>query len=321
MSNNNSNIKLSLDRLNEMKPLEVVKDEVVKARFIQIFDTIWGDGKGAAAYDKESVYYNRILSDNETLRKCTSFSIYTAFIDLAVCGLSLEPGAKALCYLQPRNYQTGVDPSGRKTYETRVCLTISGYGELVLRMRCGQIQHATNPVFVYAEDEFSFSDRDGRKSVNYTCRLPHSSGHIVAAFLRITLPNGDYDYGVMFEEDWLRLQDYSAKNNRKWVKDENGNGHYEYEANSLYTANEGRIDAGFLGAKLIKHAFKTYPKVKIGKSTELASEHEEPSVPEKDIYGVGDAPAQTQAPEPEPFGGKPDMSGGVQVNAEDDGTF
>ena len=309
---NNTSIQLTVEQLNKMQSTQIVLDANVRARFIQIYDTLWGEGTGEAAYEKESVYFNRILADNETLRqKSTAFSIFTSFIDLAICGLSLEPGARALCYLQGRNACIGTDESGNKRYEGRCTLTISGYGELVMRARCGHIKYADNPVLVYAEDKFSFSDRDGKKCVDYVCNLPHTSGHIVAAFLRITRNDGSVDYAVMYEEDWLRLREFSAKNNRKWDKQNNK---YVESPNSLYLSNNGSIDPGFLGAKLIKHAFKTYPKVRIGRGTELQSEQPEEI---DDMYGV----KGNENPEPAPYGGPAPQAEGYSVHTEEDGAF
>lgn len=304
------NIKLTLDNINSMKPTEIIRNESVKDRFVQLYNTLWGNGE--AAYERESIYFQSILRDDEKKLKCTNFSIFTAFIDLAVCGLSLEPGAKALCYLQPRNYTIGKDANGYAVKEARLTLTVSGYGELVLRARCGQIQHADNPVLVYDEDEFSYSDKDGRKQVSYTCHIPHTSDHVVACYMRITRADGSVDYGVMFEEDWLRLQDYSSKNNRYFDKNTK---QYIENPNELYKKRNGMIDTGFLMAKCIKHAFKTYPKVRIGKATELESQQTEEEE-EMNYYNVeGEAPAMQQQPSfaPEP-------SAGVVVNPADNGS-
>lgn len=322
-----SNIALTVDTINQLKPLEVVENETVKARFIQIYDTLWGAGTGEAAYERESFYFNNKLRDEEKLQKATSFSVFTSFIDLAVDGLSLEPGTRALCYLQGRNVCIGTDASGKKIYEGRLTLTVSGYGELVLRARAGQIRYADNPVLVYEEDEFAFGDKGGQKIVEYMCHLPHKSNHIVAAFLRITRADGSIDYAVMLEEDWLRLQAYSEKNNRRW--DANARQWIE-KPNDLYLSNGGRIDTGFLAAKLIKHAFKTYPKIRIGKGTELESQQDDNKQQEvDDFYGV--APAMPVDNNPA-FGNAVDTSEGVTIDpakadvpelgaTDDDGAF
>ena len=212
-----SNIQITVEEINKMNPLDIALSAPVRQRFIQIYDTLWGEGTGEPAYERESIFFNRILADNEKLMNgATRFSIFTTFIDLAVCGLSVEPGVRALAYLQGRNTKIGRGADGKDIYEGRLTLTISGYGELVLRSRCGQIKYADNPVLVYEEDSFSFSDTNGAKSVSYTCNLPHKSGHVIACFIRITRTDGSVDYSVMYEEDWNRLAGYSAKQNKRW---------------------------------------------------------------------------------------------------------
>lgn len=315
-----SNIALTVEEINALDKLEIIQHPVVKQRFITIHDTLWGPGTGEAAYERESIFFNRILNDEQKLQRATKFSIFSTFIDLAVCGLSLEPGARALCYLTGRNYNIGVDQNGKKIYEGRLVLTISGYGELVLRRRCGQIRHADNPVVVYEEDKFSFSDIDGRKTVSYTCNFPHKSNRIVACYLRITRADGTIDYGVMLEEDWKRLQGYSEENNRYWDKDAR---QWVKNPNELYVSNNGSIDPAFLMAKCIKHAFKTYPKVRIGKYTDFESNQVDEPQPEiDDFYGIREPETPQPQPEPASFAPPQDLSAGVSVNDdEDDGTF
>lgn len=308
-----SNIQLTVEQLAKLQLTDIIGYEPVKQRFIQVYDTLWGEGKGEAAYERESIFFNRHLSDNiDRYRgKVTPFSVFTTFIDLAVCGLSVEPGVRALCYLQPRSTKIGKDSQGRDVYEGRLTLTISGYGELVLRARCGQIKYADNPVLVYEEDSFQFSDNDGRKSVSYTCNLPHKSGHVIACFIRITRTDGSIDYSVMFEEDWQRLSGFSAKQNRYY--DQNSRQWIE-KPNQLYTSGlNGTIDTGFLQAKCIKHAFKTYPKVRIGKATMLETEDEIQHEDDFYVMTEGEKPAM---PKPETFCPPSDTSHGVTVEED-----
>jgi len=305
-----SQINLTVEQLNQMKALDIVKSDIVRDKFINIYDTLWGAGTGQAAYERESIYFNKLLTDKADLQKGTKFSIFTAFIDLAICGLSLEQGSRALCYLIGRNVNVGTRENA--VWEGRVVLTISAYGELVLRERAGQIRHADNPVLVYSNDEFSFSDKGGRKEVEYTCHLPHKGQSIIACYLRITRADGSIDYSVMTEEDWARLMEYSASQDRK-----------THKANALYTANAGNIDSGFLMAKCIKHAFKTYPKVRIGRGTELESQQaEEKEIEINDaLYGVDTETGEVKE-EPKSFGPAPvDKSAGVTVNPDNDDTF
>lgn len=308
------NLQMTVEEINQLKPLEIVEHPVVRERFTQIYETLWGNGE--AAYQRESIYFNKALRDNDNgkLQKATPFSIFTAFIDLAVCGLSLEPGTRALAYLMGRNVNVGTKEN--KKWEGRCVLTVSAYGELVMRTRAGQIRHADNPILVYDNDEFSFKDVDGRKSVSYTCNLPHTGHNITACYLRITRADGSIDYSVMLPEDWCRLAGYSQKQNRG-------------VANELYGMDQNgivHIDPGFLMAKCIKHAFKSYPKVRIGLGTEFQSQQvdEQPQLSDEDIYGVdpetGEVLNDTPEPAPQPFGDN-EPPQGVTVNTDEEEGF
>lgn len=306
-----SQINLTVEQLNQMQPLDIVTSPIVRDKFINIYDTLWGNGTGEAAYERESNYFNKLLHEKKELQRGTHFSLFTAFIDLAICGLSLEQGVRALCYLIGRNVNIGTREQPK--WEGRVVLTVSAYGELVLRERAGQIRHADNPVLVYDNDEFSFSDKNGRKEVEYVCHLPHTGRRIVACYLRITRADGSIDYSIMTEEGWQRLAEYSANQDRK-----------NHQPNALYTSNNGFIDSGFLMAKCIKHAFNTYPKVRIGRGTELQSQQVEEKEIEinDDLYGVDTETGEVMQPEPQPFGPPAnDVSTGVTVDAGDDDGF
>ena len=111
----------------------------------------------------------------------------------------------------------------------------------------------------------------------------------------------------MTEEDWVRLAQYSARQNRSG-------------ANALYGVDQQgivNIDPGFLMAKCIKHAFKTYPKVRVGRGTELQSQQtEEQEIEINDsLYGV-EAVQETQQQD---FCQEAQQAGVTIDTGEDDG--
>lgn len=317
----NSEISLAKE-LQTMKATDVIRNERVRNQFINVYNSIWKEG-GENVYEREAIYFNQQIRDKQALRECSGTSIFYAFIDLAVKGLTLSPGSQALCYLIPRNVKVGVDQSGKDIWEKCCNLTISGYGELVLRKNAGQIRHADNPVIVYEGDKFEFGEVDGRKVVNYMSALPRRSNKIIACFLKITRADGSIDYSVMTEPDWLRLKEYSDKQNTYY---DSKSHQWITRSNELYGKKDSQIDTGFLMAKCVKHAFKTYPKLNIGKGSSLESE-------------IADIPEQQQAPldpyagvaageqerKEESFAPAPDLSSGVTVNpaeqGDDDETF
>lgn len=331
-----SKIEITIEQLNKLQPSEIVRQDNVRDKFIQIYEAMWTPSTGVsgeAAYEKEARNFNRLLSEKEDIRKkCNHFSLFTSFLDVAISGLTLDPGTKAQAYLLARSIAVDsyVDERGQKKnrYETQCVLTISGYGELVLRARCGQIRHADNPVIVYEEDTFEFGERNGQKFVNYTCRLPHQSGRIVACFMKITRADGSADYAVMLPEDWARLSNYSARQNTKY--DYQTKQWVQGKPNALYTAQGGQIDPGFLVAKCIKHAFKTYPKARVGRATQLESQQVDETEITDDIYGITadgekvDTATGEIIQEKQDFAPQTDTSAGVTVDPaanNDDDTF
>lgn len=294
--------------LQSMKAIDVIRNERVRNQFISVYNSIWKEG-GEQVYEREAIYFNQQLRDKQNLRECSGTSIFYAFIDLAVKGLTLATGAQALCYLIPRSVKIGIDQSGKDIWEKVCNLTISGYGELVLRKNAGQIRHADNPVIVYEGDTFQYGEQNGQKIVNYMSAFPRRSNKIIACFLKITRADGTIDYSVMTEQDWMRLKGYSDKQNTYY---DSKTRQYVTKSNELY-GKDGQIDTGFLMAKCVKHAFKTYPKLNIGCGTALETEIIEQHQPaDFDPYGgVDDGQSEHQE---QSFAPAPDMSAGVTID-------
>lgn len=253
--------------LSTIKATDVIRNERVRTQFINVYNSIWTEG-GEQAYEREAIYFNQQLRDKPNLRECSGLSVFYAFIDLAVKGLTLAGGAQPLCYLIPRSVKAGTDARGNDVWEKACNLTISGYGELVLRKNAGQIRHADNPVIVYEGDSFEYGEKDGKKFVNYMSSFPRKSNKITGIFMKITRADGSVDYSVMAEDDWKRLKNYSDKQNSYFDRKTN---QWVTKSNELYS-KDGQIDTGFLIAKCIKHAFKTYPKINIGKGSVMESD-------------------------------------------------
>lgn len=316
-----ANAKEFADELQRMKAVNVIRDERVKEQFIYVYNSIWKEG-GEQVYEREAIYFKQQLREKAGLRECSGLSVFYAFIDLAVKGLTLAPGTQALCYLIPRSAKVGVDQNGRDIYEKVCGLTVSAYGELVLRKSAGQIRHADNPVIVYEGDSFQYGEQNGQKTVNYMANFPRKSDRIVACFVKITRADGTTDYSVMTEADWMRLKRYSDRQNG--YRDRN-TGEWVTKGNELYVSNGGQIDTGFLMAKCVKHAFKTYPKLQIGRSMVLESEVvEQPQTQGQDQpfdpYAGVDAGQPDSRGREEDFAPQRDMSAGVTFNpAEQDG--
>lgn len=296
-------IQIKAEEFSNIPATKIVEYGKVEQKFIQMYNAIWGSQLGEQIYHKEVFNFQKILRENPSVAECSKMSLYGCFLDIAVNGLSLDNTSHPHCYLLPRNVKTGhKDGNNRDIYEKRANVSVTGYGELTMRMRCGQIRYADNPVVIYEGDIFSIGLENGVKKITYSAAIPRKSTKVIGAFIRIVRMDGSEDYQWLLEGDIQRLADYSAKNNSYW-KD----GHkVEGKANGLYSSNDGRIDPGFLENKMIKHAFDAYPKVRTGQYTVMETIEEEPTAID---YGIAEeinqeaaviAPFGPTDPEPEP---------------------
>jgi len=266
--------------LRAAKPVDLVELDFVKDKFITLHNQFNGTDRGEQEYHLQVFNYKKMLSENSDLRLCSPLSLYGAFLDINVNGLSLEQGNRPDCYITTRNFKVGKDDQDRDVYEKRAELKISPYGEVKMRMRSGQIKHADNPIVVYDCDNFKIGLNDKGKLVakEYDAVLPQPAGSkIIACFVRIERHDGSYEMPYLDMKEIERLKTYSNKQNR-------GNANLD-KANALYTSNGGQIDTGFLKAKTIKHAFKSYPKVPTGKFSSLEPDLEPVALPSEIDYG------------------------------------
>lgn len=107
--------------LQQMKAIDVIRNERVRSQFISVYNSIWKEG-GEQVYEREAIYFNQQLRDKSNLRECSGTSIFYAFIDLAVKGLTLATGAQALCYLIPRSVKIGTNDKGSDVWEKSAIL-------------------------------------------------------------------------------------------------------------------------------------------------------------------------------------------------------
>lgn len=276
--------------LNSLTAIQIADDDKVKTKFMTMVDTLHGTGTGAAVYEGERHYFNQLIQVNNDLKQCTRLSLYGAFIDCAVQGLSFDPSRK-LAYLLWDNHNVGT--YSNPVYEKRARMAISPYGELFLRQRYGQIKHADTPEVVYEGEKFmKVSGKDGTM-ISHEIIYPRPQTKIVAAYCRLVKPDGSVDYAIMDRIKMERLKKYSAKKNNN-------------NPSKLYGDATTDIDSGFMIAKLIKHAFSVYPKVKLkGDFSVFATELDADIIDDTIDYDLTDDdkttnPEPTVKPEPDP---------------------
>ena len=262
-------------------PSQLIQSPEVGDRFKQLYKVIHGIKNDAVAesfYHAEKFHFLKIVQENQKIAACSKLSLYGVFMDVAVSGLSFDPSMKHL-YIVPYNHNVGTKSDPK--WESRAALQIDGRGELLLRQLQGQVKYVDNPMIVYEGDEFRYGTRDGKTIVEHMAAFPRKSDKMMACYLRITRHDDTIDYKIMTIEDLNNLKQFSKDpDSMAWTK-------------GL---------AGMFMNKTIKHAFKNYPKLRVGEFSQLASEtvDEQPEIIPEDLYGLGGNTQVTQ-PAPKPL--------------------
>ena len=268
--------------LDKLTPLKLTEDSKVKEAFINVVNKIHKKSidESEMIYEKESLYFKKALAASEKLKNCTMISLYSAFTEIAIQGISIQPGQKSEAYLESRGVNIGT--KAQPQYIDTCMLRITAYGELNMRITSGQIIRMKNPIVLYEGDHFQpLTNQRGELYVDYRPHIPRKSQKIFGAWVCIELPGNSLDFKWLLDDDIARLMKYSMP---KFGNDR-GN------ANALYTANDGQIDPGFLEAKTIKHAMRAYTKLRV---SDVAAFEDEAEPEAHEAFGENQA--STQAP-------------------------
>lgn len=262
MSTINTSSEFSLEQL---EPTKIAEHPKVKSRFIDTLVNIHriSAEEAEAIYEKESTYFKKAFASNDKLKQATNISLYSTFLEIAITGLSIQGGSKSEAYIEVRGTNLGTRDNPR--YVNTASLSVTAYGELNMRIKAGQIIRMTNPIVIYDGDHFQpHTNERGELTIDYRPAIPRKSNTIIGCYVCIVLPHNGLDFKWLLNEDIHRLMKYAGKG-----KAEN--------AGQLYKSNDGQIDVGFLEAKTIKHAMRSYTKLRVGESVSFEEEVEIPA--------------------------------------------
>lgn len=267
--------KLSIiQKLEQSAPAQIANIPEVADRFKNIYLIMNGgnNDKATVKYEAEKFHFMKLIQDKPDLQQCTKLSLYGCFLDMAVNGLSFDPAMKHAYVV---SFNTNVGTKQQPKWEKRATLMISGYGELSMRIRQNQLKYADNPILVYEGDEFRHGTKDGKVFLDHVAAFPRKSDNIIACYIRLERIDSSVDYKVLSIEEIMKLKAFSKDPNSKaWT--------------------DGL--PGMVQAKTIKHAFRSYPKIRMGDFSQLQSntvdaEHEETT---KIDYGLNNNDDATQ---------------------------
>lgn len=245
----------------ELAKIEIDREET-KDRFALIAAAAMKVSRESAKeqYALESFQFKKLLSESPSLvgGRYTPISALAVFLDVVSNGLSFSASKKHV-YVQSRSVKTGRKAQdGKDIYEERLYFTEQADGLIHLARKAGSVEDVDEPTIVYADDFCEDgTDRNGHDWVEYKAG-PGKSTEIVMAFTHVTLANGERRCVKMKKRDWIRLSEYSAKNNRTTGK-----------PNPLYTSVNNGIDPGFLATKLVKKALRRKDKTEVSGSSHV----------------------------------------------------
>ena len=238
---------------------QLVSLDQVRDKFVGLYNNINNTDKGELFYAAEQANFLSLINNNSALKKCTPMSLYQAFINAAINGLSFSEH-KRQCYLVPAK---------------GLCkLWITPYGEAEIRINRGVIKHYEPPVIVYDCDGFEYGfERNETVLTHKPVKPPRpKEAEIIGSYIKITRPDNS-SYIVWFPIDFfLNLRErYSLNKNSKAWDD---------------------LPA-MIKAKTIKHAMNKLPQ-SIGSllSGQKGVEVEQEEVIEKDYYSFEDTKAE-----------------------------
>ena len=290
-------------------PHEQIPD-LAHEKFVEVYSQKFGSQNAEVFFEEQkNLFIAEMASGSykDSLKQADGASIYFAFLFLAINGLSIEKGSTTTCYLECKRVKVGEkqgsDGKNYPVYQPNAVISVTGYGEIILRQRAGQITSVDSPKVVYDCDSLRFGEREGKSFLEYEKCIPRPKGSkVIACYVRIVKKDGTIDYFVLDTDEILRLKQYSGRANKYWDDQKH---QYIERPNALYgKAEDGSdIDTGFLKSKTVKHAFKGYPKLSIGAGGAFEADRDIEQTPAPEIQG-GDTPVdgvKAQTDDNDPF--------------------
>ena len=269
--------------LDQLKPREIAEHPKVKTRFIGTLRSIhsMSEKEAEMTYEKESTYFKKAFTTVDRLSTATNISIYSTFLEIAITGLSIQGGNKSEAYIEVRG--TNIGSKDSPNYVNTASLSVTAYGELNMRIKAGQIIRMNNPIVIYENDYFQpHTNERGELTIDYRPSIPRRSNTIIGCYVCIVLPNKDLDFKWLLTDDIQRLMKYAGKGDAN-------------KAGALYKSNNSQIDPGFLEAKTIKHAMRSYTKLRVGESVSFEEEIVIPAEMPTATAGSNDSYAEQEA--------------------------
>lgn len=286
---------LSIAGLNNLSPVAVVVNDLVKERFISVHKATHKCSieESESFYEVTKEQLTSSLMYDDYLSSATGYSVYNCMLDLASWGLPLIAGNNNLIYVLGGNVSIKVPVTEKNkkgvAWKRIMTVELTVSGQEASSIKAGQLRRMSAATVVRADDHFRLIiNADGNQSVEYKCD-PKGESLIIGGFVKLTFPDGSWEYIYEPYSEIIRRSEYSAKKNKG-------------DANSLYTSGaNGQADVGFAKTKFRKGALKHLPQLCMSQYSNVSSADYQEGY--ERVFGAGldtddseEANAPTQSP-------------------------
>lgn len=255
-------IALTTDYIKGLTPIELLEDKAIGEHFVNKFMAVYRTSKDQAVayYEREIDNFKKRVNESEDLAACTPLSLFVALMQVGGWKLSFEAGSQSEVYVIPGNRNIGTKDN--PVWIKEAVAQPSPYGEKKIRIETRQIKHVGNPTVVYESDQYSECVRDGRTMVDWTKGKRDENTRIVGGFILLEYPDGSKEFKTYDMNDVASWEKASEKKNKGKANALYGWGWVGSGSSAVYKKIEGsQIDKKFFEGKILKHAFKLFPRV------------------------------------------------------------
>jgi len=171
----------------------------VKNAWVSSYEKVTGRTDGALKFENEKILLLRQIATSSTLQNADKFSLYGAFIELAISGLSLLDGISyIIAYKGKAQWQPGWK------------------GRLEQISQMDGVIHSNEPICIYEGEEYKISAGE-QLHIQHTPRLGNEGKNIMAVYMTIRFVHGTVFY-MMSREEVLKIRDTYSEPYKAYIK-------------------------------------------------------------------------------------------------------
>lgn len=181
---------------------EVFEIDPFRNNFVQNYIKTTGKSNGELIFEREKILFMKALQASKGLEGCDRFSIYSAFIELAVSGLTLNEG---LAYIIP--------------YKDKAQFQIGWKGRLEQMSQMPEMKLIAEPQLVYTSDEFDYEIRNGVPVIikHKPAKERPSNDQILFVYMTCDTQYG-YKTWIMSRSEVLSIRDRYSAGYKQYMK-------------------------------------------------------------------------------------------------------